>query len=243
MCPTMSDKSPRNEKDSQSISWSDATRFVRQLSHDLRNDLNAIELQSAYISELEKNEEIKKEIKRLREMISGLALTLQRVSRAVEGVKSNPIRYRATDFMEDLRKKIERDLPNESTEISWNIQLGDATLNVDPQFFEEAFTELFANAFLHDRGRGPLLVRAEIDNNRFRFILREPKTRFDLSTRAWGREPLRRISPRHYGLGLNRVRAIVESHGGELHAQYDPKVSALITTLTLPVSGKSSKEA
>jgi K+-sensing histidine kinase KdpD len=243
MCPTMSDKSPQNEKDSQSISWSDATRFIRQLSHDLRNDLNAIELQSAYISELEKDEEIKNEIKRLREMISGLALTLQRLSRAVGEVKPNPIPYRATDFMEDLRKKIERDLPNESTEISWNIQLGDATLNVDPQFFEEAFTELFANAVLHDRGRGPLLARAEIDNNRFRFILREPKTRFDLSTRAWGREPLRRISPRHYGLGLNRVRAIVESHGGELHAQYDSNASALITTLTLPVSGELPEEA
>jgi signal transduction histidine kinase len=243
MCPIMSDKSPRNEKDSQSIPWSDAIRFIRQLSHDLRNDLNAIELQSAYISELDKNEEVKNEIKRLREMVSRMALTLQRLSRAVGEVKPNPIPYRATDFMQDLRKKIERDLPNESTEVSWDIQLGDATLNVDPQFFEEAFTELFANAFLHHRGRGPLLARAEIDNNRFRFILREPKTRFDLSTRAWGREPLRRINQRHYGLGLNRVRAIVEAHGGELHAQYDPKVSALITTLTLPVSGKSSKEA
>lgn len=243
MCPTMSNKSPQNEKDSQSIPWSDATRFIRQLSHDLRNDLNAIELQSAYISELDKNEEVKNEIKRLREMVSRMALTLQRLSRAVGEVKPNPIPYRATDFMKDLRKKIERDLPDESTEISWDIQLGDATLNIDPQFFEEAFTELFANAFLHDRGRGPLLARAEIDNNRFRFILREPKTRFDLATRAWGREPLRRISQRHYGLGLNRVRAIVDAQGGELHAQYDSNVSALITTLTLPVSGESREEA
>ena len=241
--PIMPDKPRQNEKDFQSIPWSNAIRFIRQLGHDLRNDLNAIELQSAYISELEKDEEVKNEIRHLREMVSGLASTLQRLSRAVGEVKLNQIPYRATDFMQDLRKKIERDFPKESTKISWDIQLSDATLNVDPQILEEAFTELFANAFRHDCGKGPLLARAEIDKNRFLFTLREPKARFDLPTQDWGREPLRTMSQRHYGLGLNRVRAIVEAHGGELHAEYDSNVSALITTLTLPVSGESPEEA
>ncbi|PYL41823.1 MAG: hypothetical protein DMF42_09340 [Verrucomicrobia bacterium] len=239
----MADRPPQNGEDSQSVPWSDAIRFIRQLSHDLRNDLNAIELQSTYLGELEKNEEFKNETKRLREMVSGLASTLQRLSRAVGEVKPNLIPYQATDFMHDLRGKIDRDFPKESREISWDIQLGDAMLNVDPQFFEEAFTELFANAFRHDRGKGPLVARAKIDDKGFLFILREPKARFDLPTQNWGREPLRKISLRHYGLGLNRVRAIVEAHGGELNAQYDPKVSALTTTLRLPLSGESSEEA
>lgn len=243
MCLTMPDTPPQNRKDFRSVPWSDTIRFIRQLSHDLRNNLNAIELQSAYIVELEKNEEFKNEIKRLREMISGLASTLQRLSRAVEEVKPNLIPYRATDFMQDLREKIDHDFPKESREISWDIQLSDAMLNVDPQFFEEAFIELFANAFLHDRGKGPLVARAKIDDKGFLFTLREPKARFDLLTQDWGLEPLRKISQRHYGLGLNRVRAIVEAHGGELHAQYDSNVSALITTLTLPVSGESLEEA
>ena len=243
MCPIMADRPPQNGEDSQSVPWSDAIRFIRQLSHDLRNDLNAIELQSTYLGELEKNEEFKNETKRLREMVSGLASTLQRLSRAVGEVKPNLIPYQATDFMHDLRGKIDRDFPKESREISWDIQLGDAMLNVDPQFCEEAFTELFANAFRHDRGKGPLVARAKIDDKGFLFILREPKARFDLPTQNWGREPLRKISLRHYGLGLDRVRAIVEAHGGELNAQYDPKVSALTTTLRLPLSGESSEEA
>jgi signal transduction histidine kinase len=227
--------------DSLRIPWSDVVHFVRQLSHDLRNDLNAIELQSAYISELEKEEELKGEIKRLREIVSGATSTLQRLSRAVGEVTPNRIAYRGVDFMQDLRSKIEHDFPKESAEISWDIELGEAMLNVDPQFLEEAFTELFANAFRHDRGKGPLLAKAKIDNKRFLFTLQEPKPRFNLSTQDWGREPLGKISNRHYGLGLNRVRAIVEAHGGELHAQYDPNVSALITTLALPMSGKSSE--
>jgi len=239
----MTEKHPHNGKDSQSVPWSNAVRFIAQLSHDLRNDLNAIELQSAYIEELGKSEEVRNEIKRLREMISRLASILQRLSRAVGEVKPNLIPYPASDFMQDLRGKIDHDFPEESKEISWEIQLGDAMLNVDPQFFEEAFTEIFANAFRHDRGKGPLVASAKIDDKGFLFTLHEPKARFDLPTQNWGREPLRKMSQRHYGLGLNRVRDIVEAHGGELNAQYDPKVSALTTTVRLPLSGQSSEEA
>ena len=231
----MAEKAPQDAKDSPSVSWNDAIRFIRQLSHDLRNDLNAIELQSAYIGELEKNEEIQGEIKRLREMVSGLASTLQQLSRDVGGVKPTLISYRATDFMEDLRRKIDEYFPQQNTEITWEIQLGNAMLSVDPQLLQEVFTELFANAFRHDRGKGLLMVKAKIDDNRFLFTLHEPKDRFELPTQNWGREPIRKITLRHYGLGLNRVRVIVEAHRGKLHAQYDPNVSALITTLTLPL--------
>lgn len=231
----MAEKAPQDAKDSPSVSWNDAIRFISQLTHDLRNDLNAIELQSAYISELEKNEQIQSEIKRLREMVSGLASTLQQLARAVGDVRPTLIPYRATDFMEDLRKKIDDDFPKQNTEINWEIQPGNAMLNVDPQLLQEAFTELFANAFRHDRGKGPLVVKAKIEDNRFLFTLHEPKDRFELPTQNWGRGPIRKITQRHYGLGLNRVRVIVEAHGGKLHAQYDPNVSVLITALTLPL--------
>ena len=34
------------------IGWSELTKFVGQLNHDLRNHLNAIELQAAFLSEI-----------------------------------------------------------------------------------------------------------------------------------------------------------------------------------------------
>jgi signal transduction histidine kinase len=238
----MAEPSFEDRIDVPNVAWSDVVHFIRQLSHDLRNHLNAIELQSAYISELERNDELKSEIKRLREMISGMTSTLQSLSNAVSVIKPNLISYPATDFVEDLREKIDRDFSRESTEITWNLQLGDATLNVDPQLLGETFTELFANAFRHNRGKGALVASAKIDNNQFLFTLEEPKALFDSPTDNWGREPLRKISQGHYGLGLNRVRAIVEAHGGELYAQYNPNVPALTTTLVLSVSAAPSKD-
>ena len=236
----MADKPSESLTDPLNVPWSDTVRFVRQLSHDLRNDLNAIELQSAYIGELMQDQELASEIKRLREVVSGLNSRLQRLSRAVGDVAPNPIPYRATEFVTDMRTEIGRKFSNENDEITWDVQVRDGMLNVDPQLLQEVFVELFANAFRHDRGGGPLLARAEISNNRFVFTLHEPKAGFDSATQNWGREPLRNISQRHYGLGLNRVRAIIEAHGGELQAQYDPKASVLITTVRLPVSSSDN---
>jgi K+-sensing histidine kinase KdpD len=231
----MADAVPENKSDSLSVPWIDAVRFVHQLSHDLRNHLNAIELQSAYISELDGSEELKGEIKRLREMISRFSAVLQKLTGLGE-VKPNLLSYRASDFVEDLRKTIGHEFPKESAEITWDIQGGNAMLNVDPQLLQQAFSEVFANAFQHDRGKGALIAAARIDGKRFVFTLREPKARFESSTENWGREPFRRITRGHYGLGLNRVRIIMEAHGGEMHAEYDPKGSTLLTTLTLPLA-------
>ena len=226
--------------DSLSVSWTDNVRFVRQLSHDLRNHLNAAELQAVYISELTGDAELKTEIKRLRATIAELGAILQKLLADLGQVKPSLMPYRAVDFVEDLRQKFAHDFPQESAAVNWDVQPGDAALNVDPQLLQQALLELFANAFQHQRGQGPLAATAKIDNDRFVFTLREPKAGFELSTENWGREPLRKISQGHYGLGLNRVRVIVEAHSGELHAHYDPTESVLLTTITLPLSAEPS---
>jgi len=225
-----------------SVAWRDVVRFIRQLSHDLRNHLNPIELQSAYISELEREDDVKGEIKRLREMISGLTSTLQSLSKTVSEVKPSLITYRASDVAEDLRKKVARDFSSESAKITWNIHAGDAMLDVDPQLLEESLTELLANAFRYSQSGGHVVVTAKVENERLLVTIEEPKKQFELSADNFGREPLRNVSQGHYGLGLNRVRAIVEAHGGKMYAQYNPNASILTTTVVLPVSGDSAQD-
>jgi K+-sensing histidine kinase KdpD len=229
--------SPGNQSDIN-VSWDNVVRFVRQLSHDLRNDLNAAGLQAAFVSELTgEDAELKEEVKRLRELISKLAVTLQGIASGVGQVSPNMMPYRVSDFVDDLRQKIAKDFPVESAAVNWENQTGEAMAAIDPQLLQLALLEIFRNAFQHDRGEGPLAADARINNEKFVFTLREPKARFELSTANWGREPIGKVGQGHYGLGLNRVRVILEAHGGELRAQYDPKVSELVTTIALPISG------
>src|SRR2546430_5270577 len=180
----MADAVPENRSDSLNVPWIDTVRLVQQLSHDLRNHLNAIELQSAYISELDANPELKAEIKRLREMISGLTAILQNLSRGVAEVKPDLIPYRASDLVEDLRKKVAHEFPNESSEITWDIETGDAMLNVDPQLLEQAFSEVFINAFQHDRGQGVLVATASVDGKRFVFTFRSEEHTSELQSQS-----------------------------------------------------------
>jgi K+-sensing histidine kinase KdpD len=237
----MADNSSEAPKNSLTVPWSNTVRFVRQLSHDLRNDLNAIELQSVYIGELTQDQELTTEIKRLREVVSGMNSTLQLLSRAVGEITPNVVTYPAAEFLADMRTQIERNFSKENNEITWEVQLQGETLNIDPQLIQEVFMELFANAFQHDRADEALVAKARISDGRFLFILHEPKAAFSSDTQNWGREPLRKVRQRHYGLGLNRIRAIVEAHGGELQAQYDPKAATLVSTVTLPLSSQHSE--
>jgi signal transduction histidine kinase len=46
---------------------------------------------------------------------------------------------------------------------------------------------------------------------------------------------LLKVGRGHYGLGLHRVRAIVENHQGQLQARYVSATSSLHTRITLPL--------
>ena len=218
------------------VSMPELVKFVRQLAHDLRNHLNAAELQSAYLMEIAENDELREEVRRLRAMIAQVGANLQGLTAALSQPRLTEMPYAAKDFVEDLQHKIAVDYPAESEQVKWDEAVGDATLNIDPQLLLPALAELFANAFRHDRGEGPITAAARVDKGRFVFTLSEPKRAFDRSTENWGREPLRALGQGHYGLGLYRTRATVEAHNGEFSARHDPPTSSLVTTVSLPLA-------
>ena len=232
----MSTSSQERRNASPTVSWADMVKFVRQLSHDIRNNLNAVELQSAYLAELAEDPELKNEIQRLREMTSQVGANLQRLTAGLSEVNPNSMSYSAADFIEDLRQKLTKESPDNASKVTWEVEFKDAELQIDPQLVQQGLLELFSNAFQHERNVKSITAKASIDKDRFVFELHEPKARFESSTEKWGFEPMRNLSQGHYGLGLNRVRKIIEAHGGDFRAAYDKKTSILTTTLTLPAS-------
>jgi light-regulated signal transduction histidine kinase (bacteriophytochrome) len=215
--------------------WTELTKFVGQLNHDLRNHLNAVELQAACLSEIVREPEASDEVKRLREMTSDLCAHLQRLSASLAGIQPATMPYLAVEFVEDLQAKLVLDQPELAPEVEWKSSLGGENLKIDPHLLQEAFLELFCNAATHERGEGVLVFESHRDGESIEFILREPKTKFDGGTENWGGHPLRQIRSGHYGLGLFRARSIFEAHHGTLRAQFDPAASTLVTTVSLPI--------
>jgi K+-sensing histidine kinase KdpD len=221
---------------SPNVPWPDVVKFIRQLGHDIRNNLNAVELQSAYLSELASDGELKAEVKRLREMVSTIGTALQKLSGALGQTTLNPISYPAADFVEDVKQRLAKDFPNESAKVNWEVKLKGEKLQIDPLLAQQALLELFENAFQHERNLKQITAKAYADGGNFVFELQEPKAKFELATDKWGHEPLRYVGQSRYGLGLNRVRIVVEAHGGKFGADFDRSASVLTTKIILPLS-------
>jgi len=217
------------------IEWPAVTKFIGQLNHDLRNHLNALELQSAFLSEIVEQPEAKDEVKRLREMTAELGAHLQRLSAQLARVQVTPMTYQARELVEDLRAKVTSEFPDQSSSIEWKDSLGAEPISIDPSLLLEAFIELFRNAFTHGHGETALSFEAYSTNDGIEFVLREPKKKFEADTVNWGMRPLVKIRQGHYGLGLYRARSIFEKHHGNLRAEFDPSTSFLVTTVTLPL--------
>jgi len=211
-------------------------QFVRQLSHDLRNHLNAAELQAAFLKEIADDEEIKTEVQRLRAMVSEIGGSLQKLTSAVAPVKLTTMPYEAGAFLEDVRGKMQQELAEKADAFTWNLQAPGVTVEIDPQMLQQAFMELLHNALQHARGSGPIDVAAETRDDHVLVTLREPKSSFEASTAQWGREPFKIAKHGHYSLGLHRARNIIEAHGGTLDARFDASASLLVTTVKLPMS-------
>jgi len=144
--------------------------------------------------------------------------------------------YEAEAFVQDLEQKLVQRFPEQSGQIDWGVHAGSTLLDIDPQILQQAFQELFANAFQHGRNSARLTATAELKKDEFVFTLRESKDGFEGSTEKWGQEPFNQVRHGHYGLGLHRARHIIEAHGGRLQVRYDQPSSSLVTTVVLPVA-------
>ena len=210
------------------------SKFVRQLTHDVRNGLSAIDLETAFIAEIATEPEVLAEIRKLREMVTDTAQMLRRMSQNFQPVTAHPIPWEAATVMEDLRKQLQAEFPEEATTVAVENRFEEETVQIDLTQTVAAVFAVVRNA-LQFREDGTLIkVIGNAQEGQATLEVREPKATLQGETppEEWGTVPLRTTRPGGYGLGLYRARQIAEAQGGNLTTSFTG--TELVTRITLP---------
>jgi len=219
------------------LEWPSVATFVRHLTHDLRNHLNGIELETTLLSDSITDSEGMESVARIREQLHELAGNLRELSGRFADPSPMPSAITALDLFlifQEQAAHIEK-LPG----VDWSHTLQDEHLHVDAGGLARVARELFTNALAFGKGE-PLKVTARADTGKVIYDFREPKSAH-VETDRWGYTPF--VSTRHggYGLGLWETRKIVEASGGKIAHQYRPETKDLSSTLSFPILQSQTK--
>jgi len=209
-------------------------KFIRQLTHDVRNGLSAIDLETAFIAEIATDEEVLAEVRKLREMVAETAKMLRRVSQHFQPATVHPIPWAATTVMEELRKQLQTEFPEESLTVEMENRLKEETVQIDLNQTLAAVFVVLRNAFQFRKEGVVVRVIGSSQGGQTTLEVREPKAALQNETppEEWGVEPLRSTRSGGYGLGLYQARQIAEAQGGSLETSFTG--SELVTRITLP---------
>ena len=214
--------------------------LVRQLTHDVRNGLNGMELQAAFIAELLNDPldeaDARLALKRLRTLIAEHGKMLQRRSARFQVERPNFVTYPAKHFVEDFRARLAKTLPDFAPQVAWTEDLAGEAIAVDVEMIFAALGEFVQNA-AHFQERGePVSAHAKAVAGRFHIELRERHAVLASAPATWGREPLVSTRSGGYGLGIFYARRLLAAHGGGVEFIHDPVSGRLITRVFLPLA-------
>jgi signal transduction histidine kinase len=214
------------------LSWSHLAQFILHYTHDLRNDLNGLDLEAALLADFVPGGGATESLARIRAQIRGISTNL----RGLAGKFTDPHPVCALYGARELFL-IWQDQPAAlppAPAVQWSEAPGSGQVNVDAAALADVFRELLANAQAFGTG-APVFAAARVENRRVVFELREPKE-FPLETASWGRAPLASLRHGHYGLGLWVAQRTVTAMGGEVRRRFAPDAMQLITTLLFPIA-------
>jgi K+-sensing histidine kinase KdpD len=218
-----------SEVDAENISVARLEAFLRQLSHDVRNDLNAMELLISYVEYEGSGGDAVNALKQLHDAVRYGAKRMLRVSKAVQEPDLNTILYPADVLHEDLRERLMLQHPELANRISWDGCAVTAVMLVDATLVLEAFTELLDNAAAFSSSAMPVRMSVDAFRGKVRWRIIQHAEESPLNIGQWGRIPLVSTRRSHYGLGLFRVRRILRAHSAVLAFEYDEADQVLVS--------------
>ena len=211
------------------LGWPAIALFMRQLTHDVRNQLNGLELELTLASEFVTGGEGAESLSRTRDQLHHIAAQLRSLSLKFADPSPTLAPIAAAELFLIFKEQaagVEKLPP-----INWSQTLKDELVSVDAGDLANAVRELLLNA--REFGSAGIEIRgcAEAGEVIYQFI--EPKPA-PLDTERWGRAPFHSTKRNGYGLGLWLAQRLVEANGGQLTHEYNPAAKQLVTTLTLP---------
>ncbi len=213
------------------VSWTRIAGFVRQHTHDLRNELNGLDLEAALLADIVTDPEALEGVARMRAEIRKIAANLRVLSAKFADSRPNLLRLPAQELFLIWQDQL-REMPAKSA-VEWTGSLGTEQVNVDPMALAAAFREMLANAQAFGTG-APLRATARASDGRVVFELREPKVD-SVDPARWGRNPFVSTHRGRYGLGLCGVVSAIEASGGEIGWSFDADGAELVTTVSFPI--------
>ncbi len=223
---------PRVENNMNSapeIPWKRVAGFVRQHTHDVRNGLNSLDLETTLLNELVTDGEATASVERIQKQLRALASQLRSLAALFQDPQLVAAPIAARVLLQIWREK--HAALKDVLEVQWVDELGDEHVNVDVTMMATVFRELLTNATDFSTG-DPVTVTARAANGEVVFELREPKTEA-LDTSTWG-QPLSTTRRGGYGLGLWTARRMMQANGASLLQRYVPEEACLLSQIILP---------
>lgn len=211
--------------------------LVRQITHDVRNGLNAIDLQAAFLAEIAGEGEVSEEIGKLRGMVCHVTRDMQELSGRFAELRPVLVEYPVQEFLLGVKEAIEQEFETQAKRIVWEVKVGDEEMEMDYTLLLGALLELTRNAINFREGDQAIHLTAWNERGNVVFEVRQSRGEPAGDPDQWGRTPLTSSRRGGYGLGLFYVRRVLDTLGGSLEPGYDGETGELRVRLILPLKG------
>jgi signal transduction histidine kinase len=210
--------------------------FIRQVTHDVRNGLNAIDLQAAYIAEIADGEAAR-ELGALRAMITHVTKDMQELSSRFGELRPVFMRFPVDEFLTGFKEAVETEFTTQAKRIVWDAKASSGEMEMDYTLMTAALIELIRNAINFREGDQPIRFSGWNEDKKVIFEVRQTRKEPVPDIEDWGRAPLSSSKRGGYGLGLFYVRRILVTLGGTLDPAYDGKSGEIRVRLIFPFDG------
>jgi signal transduction histidine kinase len=211
------------------IPWSRLSAFIRKHTHDVRNDLNSLDLESTLLQEIVPDGEAREGVARIRKQVRSLTAQMRLLSTRFQSPSPFAAPMPAKAVLTIWKERCAA-LPK-APEFKWIDKLANEEVIVDVEMIATVIQELIMNAASFSENL-PITITAKSDKSVVIFEMQEPKTS-PLDTRAWG-QPFFSTRTGGHGLGIWTARRFAEANHGTLVQHFAPDASALVSQVILP---------